>query len=208
MKLKQIWVRECLSMGKGFNMEKSKTYPLSSATSWRQYQGPPFMGTTQVERSSWQYCHHSFGSLVQSHILPNYFSVQDILTLEYSGPWNKAKLWWEMWPVPEVVVEVTAPEGLPVLVTAADTPGCVYLTARLCSAPRKCSFQVCTALQCCSGTAVRGSALPHPKPQQPARCGTGLLWDRSMSKVLGVLGTLPTTWACASQGHCDLDMGT
>lgn len=34
-------------------------------------------------------------------------------------------------------------------------------------------------------------------------CGTGLLWDTDISKVL--LGTLSTTLTGASQGSCDLD---
>ena len=43
---------------------------------------------------------------------PNYFLVfSNILTVQYSGPWLKAKLWWKMRPAPEVVVvEVIAPE--------------------------------------------------------------------------------------------------
>lgn len=95
-------------------MEKSKTYLLSLATFLRQYQRPPLMeghsgGEIFLTVLTPGLC--SEGNPAWSHILPNYFLVfSNILTLQYSGPWLKAKLWWKMWPAPEVVVEVIAPE--------------------------------------------------------------------------------------------------
>ncbi|KAL9844784.1 uncharacterized protein GJ701_008666 isoform 1-T1 [Geothlypis trichas] len=61
------------------------------------------------------------------------------LTLEYSEAWIKAKWWWEMWPAPEVVVEVTAPEYLPVLAAAPDTPGGSCLQSRICRSTVVCA---------------------------------------------------------------------
>lgn len=95
-------------------MKKSKTYLLSLATFVRQYQVPPLM-EGHSDRAIFLtmltpgLC--GKGNPAQSHILPNYFLVfSNILTLQYSGPWLKAKLWWKTWPAPEAVVEVIAPE--------------------------------------------------------------------------------------------------
>lgn len=103
-----------------------------------------------------------------------------------------------MWPAPEGVLEVTAPEHLPALAAAADTAGEVYLAVRLYCALSKCSLQ---RAQCCSALLWhRWSSRVAP----PASCGTGCPGDQNISKVLCLLGTLPTL---TCQGSSDLDMG-
>lgn len=93
-----------------------------------------------------------------------------------------------MWPAPDMVVKVTAPEYLPVLVTAPRQFRASVFECQALPCPKKMQFEhVHSAAVPCSGTGVRGSALPYPEPAglvptAPSQLGLGFLETEILAK--------------------------